>query len=285
MSDKKSALSRFNKYERRVKYWFPILERWLPFAARRLAVYVFFHPFRFASPKAEFDIARKARPYSFVSREQMLQGYKWGSGPVVVFVHGWSGRALQVRAFVEPLVQAGFEVIAFDAPGHGFSPGDTADITSFAAAIQNLVKDQGHIYGLIGHSLGGGACLLAVKQGVRVEKLVVISTPAIPEEIKDQFLARIGANQATGDYLEKAIQKRQGYTLDELSAKNSAADLPPVKTLLIYDEDDTDVPLHHGELLHQTLKNADLMVTKQLGHLRILRNTEVVAAVRKFLTK
>ncbi len=201
MSEPKSPLNRFNQYERRVKRWYPVLERWLPFVAYRLAAYVFFHPFRFPSPKAEFDVARRSRPYAFVSRGKTLTAYKWGSGPVVVFVHGWSGRALQVRAMAEPLIQAGFEVIAFDAPGHGFSPGDTADITSFADAIRDLVKDQGKIYGLIGHSLGGGACLLAIKNGVKVENWVCIPTPPIPAYKKQVFLTRLGASKKAGVFL------------------------------------------------------------------------------------
>lgn len=286
MSEHRGSLSDFNKYEKRIKKWYPKLEQWIPFLAYRLAAYLFFKPFRFASPKAEYSMVKKARGYSFKSQGKELQAYKWGSGPVVAFVHGWSGRGLQVHAMVSPLIKAGFEVIAFDAVGHGLSPGSTADIVSFTEAIKSLVKDQGQIYALIGHSLGGGACLLAAKQGIPVGKLVIISTPAIAVEIKEEFLKRIGASEATGQYLEKYIKQRQGKSLEEYSARNSAAEgFPDIPVQLIYDEDDTDVPLHHGQELLKLLPNAQIKVTQKLGHLRILRSDEVIETILKFLTK
>ena len=41
----------------------------------------------------------------------------------VMLVHGWSGRALVMTAFVEPLLRQGIDVVAIDLPGHGDSDG------------------------------------------------------------------------------------------------------------------------------------------------------------------
>ena len=41
--------------------------------------------------------------------------------PAVYLVHGWGGWRWQLDAFVAPLVEAGFRVVAFDAPSHGDS--------------------------------------------------------------------------------------------------------------------------------------------------------------------
>src|SRR6185369_13228471 len=50
-----------------------------------------------------------------------LAVWHWGTGPRVLLVHGWNGHAGRLSSFVQPLVEAGFGVVAFDAPAHGIS--------------------------------------------------------------------------------------------------------------------------------------------------------------------
>ncbi|MFP2912939.1 hypothetical protein ACLESD_49620, partial [Pyxidicoccus sp. 3LFB2] len=48
--------------------------------------------------------------------------WSWGEGPRVLLVHGWSGYGGQLTAFVAPLVEAGFSVVAGTTRrGHGVS--------------------------------------------------------------------------------------------------------------------------------------------------------------------
>jgi len=55
--------------------------------------------------------------------------YKWGeSDKTVLLLHGWSGRGPQMGAFVEPLLARGYQPVAFDAPGHGRTPGKHSSI-------------------------------------------------------------------------------------------------------------------------------------------------------------
>jgi len=51
--------------------------------------------------------------------------WRWGSrdAPAVLLAHGWGGHAAQMRAFVFPLLSAGYRVIAYDQPAHGVSDG------------------------------------------------------------------------------------------------------------------------------------------------------------------
>src|SRR5438105_1441963 len=53
--------------------------------------------------------------------------YRWGKADRrILLVHGWGGKAAQFFSFVGPLLENGFEVIAFDAPAHGLSSGSFA---------------------------------------------------------------------------------------------------------------------------------------------------------------
>ena len=84
---------------------------------------------RFAEPRRP---AHAAEPYvhgltahrfrvALGSEERAV--WDWGEGPTVLLVHGWNGAAAQLAGYVQPLVDAGYHVVAFDQPGHGHSSG------------------------------------------------------------------------------------------------------------------------------------------------------------------
>src|SRR5512139_2122033 len=52
-----------------------------------------------------------------------LAAWSWGDGPAIVLAHGWGGRGSQMRAFVPPLLAAGYRAVVFDGPAHGLSGG------------------------------------------------------------------------------------------------------------------------------------------------------------------
>ena len=47
----------------------------------------------------------------------------WGDGPAVLLMHGWGGARAQMTGFVDPLLAAGYRVVAYDQPAHGESNG------------------------------------------------------------------------------------------------------------------------------------------------------------------
>ena len=64
---------------------------------------------------------RPAIPGGTAFRTGPIAGQVWGDGPTVYLVHGWGGHRGQLRSLVEPLVDAGLRVVAYDAPAHGDS--------------------------------------------------------------------------------------------------------------------------------------------------------------------
>ena len=53
----------------------------------------------------------------------------WGSaGPNILLMHGWGGSRAQMTGFVEPLVSAGYRVVAYDQPAHGESDGKLTNL-------------------------------------------------------------------------------------------------------------------------------------------------------------
>ncbi|NIH83806.1 alpha/beta fold hydrolase [Amycolatopsis granulosa] len=122
-------------------------------------------------------------PYFEGSDGAQLYYKDWGSGPPVVFSHGWplSSDAWDVE--LKLLADNGFRAIAHDRRGHGRSE-DTwtgNDMDTYAADLAALVDGLGlSDVVVVGHSTGGGeAVRYAARHGAgRVRKVVTVG--AIP---------------------------------------------------------------------------------------------------------
>ena len=137
----------------------------------------------------------------------------WGSGPPIVFHHGWPLSSDDWDAQMLFFVQHGFRVIAHDRRGHGrSSPSATGhEMDTYAADVAELTAAldlKGAVH--VGHSTGGGevAHYVARAHPGRVSKAVLIgAVPPImlkteanpgglPMEVFDGFRAALAANRA-----------------------------------------------------------------------------------------
>jgi non-heme chloroperoxidase len=107
----------------------------------------------------------------------------WGSGPAVVFSHGWplSSDAWDVE--VKLLADNGFRAIAHDRRGHGRSEQTWTgnDMDTYAADLAALVDSLGlSEVAVVGHSTGGGEVVrYAARHGAgKVRKVVTVG--AVP---------------------------------------------------------------------------------------------------------
>ena len=99
-------------------------------------------------------------------RGRTIATWTWGArsqaAPAVLLAHGWGGNAAQMRAFVFPLLSAGYRVVAFDQPAHGVSEGRLTGLPDFAEVLAHVAWRAGTVHGVIAHSLGGTATNVAV---------------------------------------------------------------------------------------------------------------------------
>jgi hypothetical protein len=211
--------------------------------------------------------------------------YRWGTGPVVVFVHGWSGRATQVAAFIEPLIAAGYCVIAFDAPAHGKTPGRRTSILEFAAALRAIAATYGPLHGVIAHSFGGMALAYALHQGVDAGRVVCIGAPARLEFLVERFARMLSLPDPVLTELRRRLEKRFSANIWELMSTDSNARTLTAPALIVHDRDDREVPWRQGEMIAGAWTGALWLATRGLGHRRILRDATTVKAVVDFLAR
>jgi pimeloyl-ACP methyl ester carboxylesterase len=158
------------------------------------AAKLFTTPIKHRIPKRELEMDTNSSQQliKVPSIDKSIMVYKYGnSDKKVLLVHGWSGRGTQLFKIADALLKQGYATVSFDAPAHGKSPGNSSIMLEFIASIFELEKQFGPFEIAIGHSLGGMAVLNAVKSGFHTNKIVVIGSGDIVQDIIDDFIKKL----------------------------------------------------------------------------------------------
>ena len=266
-----------------MRFLFTRLGPFFPGLMGRWAYRLWFRTRRFPESAAGKRITRSAQRDTLPVDNIPVAIYTWGTGPVVLFVHGWSGRGSQVAAFVEPLTAAGFQVVSVDAPGHGETPGDSTNILECAAVVQAVSTHYGPVYAAITHSFGGMVLAYAMNHGTPVKRVVSISAPAHVEYLMEGFAQTLAIPATVMASMQKRIDQRfTGSLWERLSTVHNVQYLD-APALIIHDEDDVSVPWQQGRMIAAAWPGARFMKTSGLGHGRILRDRQVIAAAVEFI--
>lgn len=112
----------------------------------RRAFQLWFSTQRYKTPAKELPAKNSASTSTLDMHGLPVMIYRWGeSTKKILFIHGWSGRGTQCAFFIEPLLDAGYQVISFDSPAHGGSPGSQSSILQFADTLISLEKIMAHL--------------------------------------------------------------------------------------------------------------------------------------------
>lgn len=260
-----------------------VTSRLHPELASRWATSLFLRPLRFKRSEQELLTLKSARSTYIIRKgRHRIATWTWGEGPKILLVHGWSGRGSQLLHFIEPLVAAGFSVVAFDAPAHGFSSGRYSSLVHFEKAIREIDNHIGPFYGAVCHSMGGSATLLAMKSGLRLERAVLVGSPAHLNRAADHFAQQFAVGEEVLKRMRSRIERLFSINWDDFSI--SAHYPPRTELLVIHDRGDREVPFHDAEQIAAWATNARLIATEGLGHRRILQMPNIVDAVGTFIS-
>jgi len=288
ISARKSTIVRADRATRARLFALTLAEREAPSLGARLAVRMWM-----TIPAAIPETARPrlTAPGSRVVLDSGVVAESWGAGPAVYLMHGWGGYRGQLGAFVAPLTEAGFRVVAVDAPGHGESgPGSygrrRALMPDFISALQDAIACYGPPHGVVAHSLGASAVATATLDGLDTGRLVLIAPISNVMSGLDIFsrMARIGPVIPT--QMPRRIERitRMPASHFDIAARAAECDeLPPA--LVIHDAADKVSPFDNGALVAAAWPGGRLEASKGLGHNRILSDPGVIAKAVTFLAR
>ena len=196
-----------------------------------------------------------------------LQSYHWpGKKDTVLLVHGWESNTYRWRNLIKKLREADFDIIAFDAPAHGYSSGEHLNAPLYEESVRHMVDKYGP-KSLVGHSMGGLTIVYNQYKSPspRVEKMVTIGSPSEFHEIMGHYQQLLKFNDRVLQHLDDYIQARFGFGIRDFSTSKFSRSIDK-KALIFHDRLDPITPYHAAVQLHGNWKGSTLISTEGLGH-------------------
>lgn len=261
-----------------IRVVFPVIETLLPAIANKLAIKLFLTPVRFGFTEKEKEVLPKFKQYTLKQNDKSIAVYSIGEGPVIVCVHGWSGRALQFRLLAEELANEGYKVVAFDAWGHGQSAGKMSSLFEFAQGLEIIMHNESHVKAVFAHSLGSAASSYYAERIGKLPALVTFGAPVIAEDILSSFSETINASKEIHKAMRREAVLRYDVTFDEVAMEHTFSSVHcPV--LALHGFNDNDVPHTHLDVLKSINPQIESRKYENIGHRGILKNEKVISDV------
>ncbi len=200
--------------------------------------------------------------------------------PVALMTHGWSGRGLQLCAFVDPLVDAGYRVIAMDGPACGRNPGNHTSIPEWVRAIRQAIQEV-QPAALVGHSFGSVTGIFALAAEGSNANVLCLGGPADPYHIVDRYRNYVRAPPRGRDRFTDLLLKRVGARVEDFDIHSASSELNG-RLHCVVTTDDEDVPWEESVRIVEGAGGTST-VLEGISHRAVMWDPEAVDAGLDFL--
>lgn len=246
----------------------------------------FFSPTPYEVKTSDSEIIARGRNYRIPFGDGELAVTAWGeSGPAVLLMHGWGGARAQMTGFVEPLLAAGYRVVAYDQPAHGESDGRTTNILEIAPSMDLVREKEGDFDAIIAHSFGTliTSYALVKRNFPPPSKLVYFGA-------FNRLLDSLPRFQALANLPDELIHGLRSMIVDEFGAdtlgeivNETLAQNIHIPALMFHDRSDNVTPVEDSRAIANAWGDAQYIETNGLGHRGALQSAEVHEQVVRFL--
>ncbi|MCH8898960.1 MAG: alpha/beta fold hydrolase [Acidobacteria bacterium] len=194
--------------------------------------------------------------------------------PAVVVLHGWGGNATDMLPIAPGINSIGFHALFLDARTHGLSDNeDFMSMPRFAEDLDTALawlhdRDDVTTVGVIGHSVGAAAAILAASRDTTIDAailaasrdttidaVVAVASFAHPEELMWRAIPYPAPVKWT---LLRVIRRMIGVSFDDIAPRNRIGEVK-VPVLLLHGDADDVVPVEDALSLHEHLPGSRLI--------------------------
>ena len=200
-----------------------------------------------------------------------------------LLVHGWEADSSDLDVIATHLAQLGMRCVLPDLPAHGASEGDTLMIPEAAELIRQIDAAYGRFSVVIGHSIGSAVVLLAHREGLTSQMLVML-TP--PENYARQLSLSARLAGAPKPLIAAALEllRQRCPNLDEVDSLEMASTIE-APMLIVSAGADKMVDPENGRRLAASAPTARWLEIPEATHRSVLNDPVVVQAIMSEASK
>lgn len=195
------------------------------------------------------------------------QSYRWaGNSEIILLAHGWESNASRWELLLPFLIATGKTIVAIDAPAHGLSGGHSFSVPKYAQVLDAICQKINPAY-LIGHSIGGAACVFYqyTRQNVNIKKMVLLGAPSDLQVLIDNFCSLLNLKSKLKKHLTAEFGKQLEFPVENFSAITFALHIK-TPALVVHDTSDLIVSFDESQKIIKHWENITFMQTENLGH-------------------
>jgi pimeloyl-ACP methyl ester carboxylesterase len=232
----------------------------------------------------------RADKLTFTFQHHTIHGFQWlpaiANGKKALICHGFDSYSYRFERYIQPLLDAGFEVFAFDAPAHGLSSGQTITALLYKQMIVEINARYGPISSIMAHSFGSIAAVLAIEElhSSIPERLVLIAPATETTRSVTDFCRHLNISPAVKQHFEQLICNVGGNPAAWFSVARVIQKIS-TPTLWLHDMEDKITP--YEDMKHLTeihLPHVQFVITTGLGH-SLYRDEAVAKKIITFLAE
>ena len=246
----------------------------------------FFGPAKYEAKSSDREVIEWGNNYRLPFDGGELAVTTWGgNGPAVLLMHGWGGSRAQMTGFVDPLLFAGFRVIAYDQPAHGDSTGKTTNLLEIAPTMDLIAKEEGNFHAVISHSFGTLITSYALVERNLPPPARLVYFGAFNQLLESlpRFQVLAGLSDEIMDGLRAMIYENFGKEVLDAITNELLTPQINIPALMFHDIADNVTPVEDSRAIARVWKHAQLFETEGLGHRGALQSENIHEQVVKFL--
>ena len=246
----------------------------------------FFSPSRYEVKPSDREVIEWGNNYRIPFEDGELAVTTWGnSGPAILLMHGWGGARAQMTGFVDPLLFAGYRVVAYDQPAHGESDGTMTNLLEISPTMDLIAKHEGPFHAIIAHSFGTliTSYALVNRNFPSPARLVYFGAFNQLLESLPRFQVIAGLPDEVMDGFRTMLYENFGRDVLDAITNELLTPQIHIPALMYHDVADQVTPVEDSRAIARVWKSARYIETEGLGHRGALQSKSIQEQVVKFL--